>query len=93
MKFSVTALMAGLGLASAFPSKFTLVADGGHTVLTDGGMMIYCAYMQLISLMKTRRANTEKLYIQNTSTSTTIHPLFLHLGILPYVCSTQIYTQ
>ena len=61
--FSVTALLAGLGLASAFPSKFTLVADGGHTVLTDGGMYICCYHIAMILPPKTAALANTKLSI------------------------------
>ena len=38
MKFSLAAVAAIAGLAHAFPSKFTLIADNGNTVLTDNSM-------------------------------------------------------
>lgn len=37
MKLSVAALGLFAAVATALPKAFTLVADGGHTVQTDGG--------------------------------------------------------
>lgn len=39
MKFSITAIagLASAAAAASLPAAFTLVADGGRTVLTDGG--------------------------------------------------------
>lgn len=39
MKFSIAAIagLASAAAAASLPAAFTLVADGGRTVLTDGG--------------------------------------------------------
>lgn len=38
MKLSIAVLGLFTALTTALPKAFTLVADGGNTVLTDGGM-------------------------------------------------------
>lgn len=39
MKLSIAALGLFAAVVSALPKSFTLVADGGHTVQTDGGKL------------------------------------------------------
>lgn len=47
MKFSIAAIagLASAAAAASLPAAFTLVADGGRTVLTDGGKLPLATFL------------------------------------------------